>query len=121
MKPIPKLCECGHGKMSHKHHAGVGYVGLCIVRNCYCHSWCEMRPPIMPYDSQPVIRKHSITGWWQVWSGGFCLTLLRPDDVKPIVEAWLAQLPPEHHDTASHTRCARCGDPAGDPIKDGEK
>ena len=65
---------------------------------------------------QPVIRKHPIPGWWQVWIGGICheivvvieradaragqavrLTLLRPDDVKPIVEAWLAQLP---HDRA---------------------
>ena len=67
---------------------------------------CECGPAILPHDSQPVIRQHSIPGWWQVWSGGICLTLLRPDDVQPIVEAWLAQPPPEHRDA---------------PGKDGEK
>lgn len=32
----------------------------------------------------PVLRPHSIPGWWQVWSGEICICLLRPEDVAPV-------------------------------------
>lgn len=114
-----KLCECGHGSRSHKHHVGVGYVGLCV--ECACHAWHEPTAPIVPHDGKPPMRPHSIPGWWQLWSGGICIALLRPEDVEPIINAWLQTTAPEHHDTASHTRCVRCGDPAGDHAVDDEE
>ena len=35
---------------------------------------------VPPHDGGAVLRKHSVRGWWQVWSGGVCVCLLRPDD-----------------------------------------
>lgn len=26
----------------------------------------------------PALRPHTISGWWQVWSGHVCIALLRP-------------------------------------------
>lgn len=38
-------------------------------------------PVSEPHDAGPALRRHTITGWWQVWSGGICIALLRPEDV----------------------------------------
>lgn len=35
-----------------------------------------------PHDGGPAMRPHSISGWWQVWQGGICVALLRPEDAK---------------------------------------
>ena len=35
---------------------------------------------VTPHDGGRVLRPHSIPGWWQVWSGGVCVCLLRPED-----------------------------------------
>ena len=35
---------------------------------------------VTPHDGGNVLRKHSVRGWWQVWSGGICVCLLSPDD-----------------------------------------
>ena len=46
------------------------------------------RPPALclePHDGKGRVRPHSIKGWWQVWSGGICIALLRPEDVAPIL------------------------------------
>jgi hypothetical protein len=40
-----------------------------------------------PHDKLPPVRPHTIPGYWQVWSGGICIALLSPDDVKPLREA----------------------------------
>jgi hypothetical protein len=46
-----------------------------------------------PHDGGRVLRPHSVRGWWQVWSGGICVCLLRPDDFRaagilsPMIEA----------------------------------
>jgi len=42
-----------------------------------------------PHDGGQRLRPHSISGWWQIWSGGICIALLSPEDVAPIVEATL--------------------------------
>jgi hypothetical protein len=41
---------------------------------------CEPSP-----DGGPVLRPHSIQGWWQMWSVGTCIYLFRPEDVAPIL------------------------------------
>lgn len=53
---------------------------------------------IPAHDGGPTLRPHGTPGWWQVWSGGICVALLRPEDVAVIrretVEAcadWLDQ------------------------------
>jgi hypothetical protein len=38
-------------------------------------------------DGIPNLRPHTIPGFWQVWSGGICIALLSPEDVKPLLEA----------------------------------
>lgn len=35
-----------------------------------------------PHDGKPRLRPHTIRGWWQVWSGGICIALLEPSDIK---------------------------------------
>lgn len=39
-----------------------------------------------PHDGGPALRPHSIPGWWQVWQGGICVALLRPEDVAALAE-----------------------------------
>lgn len=34
----------------------------------------------------PVLRPHDIPGWWQVWDGGLCIALLRPEDLAPVIK-----------------------------------
>lgn len=43
--------------------------------------------PAPPHDGGPVMRQHSIPGWWQVWQGGICVALLRPEDVVQVQNA----------------------------------
>ncbi len=43
--------------------------------------------PREPFDGKPILRPHTIKGWWQVWSGGICMHLLSDEDVRPIKEA----------------------------------
>jgi hypothetical protein len=58
-----------------------------LVRACE-HTAIQLpEEPIPPMDGKPVVRPHSIPGWWQVWGGSMCFALLRPEDVAPIVEA----------------------------------
>lgn len=42
---------------------------------------------VEPHDKLPPLRPHTIPGWWQVWSGGICIALLAPDDIKPVLDA----------------------------------
>lgn len=44
------------------------------------HEPCERCSPAL--DGKPNLRPHSAAGWWQVWSGGICIALLSPDDIK---------------------------------------
>ena len=44
------------------------------------HEPCERCLP--PHDGKPRLRPHTIKGWWQVWSGGICIALLEPEDIK---------------------------------------
>ena len=39
-----------------------------------------------PHDGGRVLRPYSIPGWGQVWSGGICVCLLRPDDFRASAE-----------------------------------
>jgi hypothetical protein len=44
--------------------------------------------PVYPtHDGGSNLRPHTIPGWWQVWSGGICIALLKPEDVEPVVAA----------------------------------
>ena len=50
---------------------------------------CALRIPerlLEPHDGSPRLRPHTIEGWWQVWSGGICIALLKPEDVAPLKE-----------------------------------
>jgi hypothetical protein len=39
------------------------------------------------YDPDgPVLRPHTIKGWWQVWSGCLCIALVRPEDMRAALE-----------------------------------
>lgn len=42
-------------------------------------------PVRQPVDGKPGLRRHSIPGWWQVWSGHGCIALLRPEDVPDVL------------------------------------
>lgn len=55
---------------------------------------CASRPEpcVAPHYGKSVLRPHTIAGWWQVWSGGICVALLRPEDVAPLA----ATLSPIH-------------------------
>jgi hypothetical protein len=35
-----------------------------------------------PHDGKGALRPHTAKGWWQVWSGGICIALLRPEDIE---------------------------------------
>lgn len=57
-----------------------------IELRCSAHPIID--PPdgtLEPFDGKPPLRPHSIPGWWQIWSGGICIALLRPEDIEPIL------------------------------------
>lgn len=46
-----------------------------------------VKRPLEPFDGLPRLRPHGTRGWWQVWSGGICISLLSAEDVQPIKDA----------------------------------
>lgn len=58
-----------------------------LLRACEKSAVQLPEPPLQPFDGEPIVRPHTIPGWWQVWSGSICIALLGPADVAPIVQA----------------------------------
>ena len=46
--------------------------------------WSEVNPP---FDGKDVLRPHARAGWWEVWSGGICTALLKPEDVAKFLDS----------------------------------